>query len=91
MTAWPLVQGVSFFFVLSGFILTYVYPSLDAPGAVRRFLVARVARIWPAHLATLLLAVWLMRSHSPPLPAIANVTMLHGWIRSRNIFSATTR
>ena len=24
----PLAQGVSFFFVLSGFILTYVYPSL---------------------------------------------------------------
>jgi peptidoglycan/LPS O-acetylase OafA/YrhL len=71
---------VSLFFVLSGFILTYVYPSLDAPGALRRFLVARAARIWPAHIVTLLLAVWLMKAHSPALPTIANVTMLHGWI-----------
>lgn len=36
--------GVSFFFVLSGFILTHAYWSLDMRGA-GRFLVARVARI----------------------------------------------
>src|SRR5690242_19654398 len=47
-------QGVSFFFVLSGFILTYVYPSLKLFG-IRRFLLARFARIWPAHITAFIL------------------------------------
>ena len=45
-------QGVSFFFVLSGFILTYVYPSLETWPQIRRFWKARVARIWPAYLVS---------------------------------------
>jgi peptidoglycan/LPS O-acetylase OafA/YrhL len=54
-----LTQGVCFFFVLSGFILTYAYPSLDGRG-VQRFLVSRLARIVPLHLAALLLYVLLL-------------------------------
>ena len=45
-------QGVSFFFVLSGFILTFVYPTLDTGREVRGFWLARFARIWPAYMAT---------------------------------------
>jgi peptidoglycan/LPS O-acetylase OafA/YrhL len=47
--------GVSFFFVLSGFILTYNYGlrSLDA----RKFFVARFARIYPLYAVAGLLAV----------------------------------
>jgi peptidoglycan/LPS O-acetylase OafA/YrhL len=47
-----LTQGVSFFFVLSGFILAYHY---DRPGRRpwKSFYVARFARIFPAHLAAL--------------------------------------
>lgn len=50
--------GVDVFFVLSGFILTHVYagprraPTLD----YGRFLVARLARIYPAHLVVLTFA-----------------------------------
>jgi peptidoglycan/LPS O-acetylase OafA/YrhL len=54
-----LTQGVCFFFVLSGFILTYAYPALDRRGTVR-FLVARLARIMPLHLLTLLLYVLIL-------------------------------
>jgi peptidoglycan/LPS O-acetylase OafA/YrhL len=36
--------GVTFFFVLCGFILTYVYPRLETAGDRGRFLLARVAR-----------------------------------------------
>lgn len=47
--------GVELFFVLSGFILSHVY--LDAAGPARlnygAFLWARLARIYPVHLATL--------------------------------------
>jgi peptidoglycan/LPS O-acetylase OafA/YrhL len=49
--------GVSFFFVLSGFILTHVYPRLNGAADRGRFLLARFARIWPTHALTLLLTV----------------------------------
>ena len=54
-----LTQGVCFFYVLSGFILTYAYPSLNRRG-VQRFLVARLARIVPLHLVALLLYVLIL-------------------------------
>ena len=47
-----LIQGVSIFFVLSGFILTYVYPTLRKQD-IGRFIKARFARLWPAHMAGL--------------------------------------
>jgi peptidoglycan/LPS O-acetylase OafA/YrhL len=52
----PHHQGVSFFFVLSGFILTLSYPDLADRGARRRYLRARFARVWPLHALTFGLA-----------------------------------
>ena len=51
--------GVTFFFLLSGFILAYSYRDRLVSGAVswRFFYQARVARIYPLHLLTLLAAV----------------------------------
>ena len=46
--------GVDVFFILSGFILAHVYLQGDAAPPWRRFLVARFARIYPAHLFILL-------------------------------------
>ena len=51
----PLGQGVSFFFVLSGFILAYNYPVLANGAEARRFWLARFARVWPLHAVTALL------------------------------------
>lgn len=50
--------GVSFFFVLSGFIIAYSYDERFAMGAVTKwsFWVARVARIYPLHLLMLMVA-----------------------------------
>lgn len=52
-------EAVSFFFVLSGFILTYVYSSLREDGRLnvspRRFQIARFARIGPAYYLGLIL------------------------------------
>ena len=50
--------GVSFFFVLSGFIISYRYQCGMEAGALGRkqFWVARVARIYPLHWLTLLVA-----------------------------------
>ncbi len=74
-------QGVSFFFVLSGFILSYVYPKLDTWPEIKKFWRARIARVWPAHFVTFLLALWLL----PETPwitktAIANLLLVQGWI-----------
>jgi peptidoglycan/LPS O-acetylase OafA/YrhL len=60
--------GVSLFFVLSGFVLTYTYhDSLRDGTATRRaFLAARVARIYPVYLLSLIVALpplfWLVWS-----------------------------
>ena len=45
---------VSLFFVLSGFILSYLYSSGFRDGRLR-FLVARVVRLWPARIAAIVL------------------------------------
>src|SRR4051794_6268075 len=48
--------GVSFFFVLSGFILAHNYHQVDfaKPGALYRYGLARVTRIYPVYLLSLL-------------------------------------
>jgi len=49
--------GVAFFFLLSGFILTYRYHDTFRerlrPDAIRAFYAARFARVYPLHLATM--------------------------------------
>jgi len=66
--------GVCFFFVLSGFILTYTYKDWFAGGVkindYRRFIRARLARIYPMHVIALLLMtpvtlllVWFTAGH----------------------------
>jgi peptidoglycan/LPS O-acetylase OafA/YrhL len=51
--------GVSFFFILSGFILAYNYADTFESGwkGGRNFIVARVARIYPLHILTFLLSI----------------------------------
>ena len=39
--------GVEFFFVLSGFLMCWLYDGRDKPGKAGRFLLSRVARIYP--------------------------------------------
>ena len=51
--------GVSFFFVLSGFIIAYNYQKKFSENKItkRAFWVARIARIYPLHWLTLLLSL----------------------------------
>jgi len=64
--------GVSFFFVLSGFILTYRYWDDFAPGvrfaAYWRYFVARIARVYPSYVLALVLitALYFAISHLRP-------------------------
>ncbi len=83
-------QGVSFFFVLSGFILTYTYPTLTKEG-VKKFYIARFARIWPAHIASLLLYILIFFTDTPKIISqklilLTNVAMIHAWIPNKDYY-----
>jgi len=76
-------QAVSFFFVLSGFILSHAYPNLNWRTSFRGFLASRLARLWPAYIVTALLAI----ATNYPVNTIArlfrtavNFLMLQSWI-----------
>jgi peptidoglycan/LPS O-acetylase OafA/YrhL len=91
--------AVDGFFVLSGFILSYVYRDAfarSAPGTYPRFLIARIARIYPVHLAmtlvvVALLGVMVLGTGFQPRVAerfslrelLLHLTLLHGWGFSR--------
>lgn len=72
--------GVSFFFVLSGFILTYVYQAPQQK--LGKYYLARVARIFPLHIATLLFAaLFLVPGYTArgPLEFVQNLFLLQSW------------
>jgi peptidoglycan/LPS O-acetylase OafA/YrhL len=86
-------QAVGFFFVLSGFILTYVHPELPTRSARLRFLQARIARIWPAHVAALALLLVLLEKHGDfgtggarAGVALLNVSLLQAWVPIRPVY-----
>lgn len=75
----PFDHGVSFFFVLSGFILTLVYPKLNSRRTLGKYFVARVARLWPAHVCALVLAIGAYRIQPTIWSLLRNTTMIHAW------------
>jgi len=82
--------GVTFFFVLSGFILTYVYADrLTGVADLPRFYFIRWARIWPLHVVTLAIYICcfmkfqhIYNNEEPTRRLIANVFLVHSWVPS---------
>ena len=77
--------GVSIFFVLSGFILTYRYPELPDRRSVLIFWRRRIARLWPVHIAAMALMLWTMRGRhlldwDVAAHLVLNVTMVQTWV-----------
>lgn len=70
----PLALGVSFFFVLSGFILAYVYSGRMESVGVYGFYTSRISRIWPVHILTMVVVVVLY----PPSGLTQGAQ--HGWL-----------
>lgn len=78
---WTLVD---LFFVISGFIFAHVYlrdDSLRRPGALSGFAAARIARLYPLHLATLLLMalLWWQAPENSALRFAAHLFMLQAF------------
>jgi peptidoglycan/LPS O-acetylase OafA/YrhL len=73
-------HGVTLFFVLSGFILTYNYPELPTTKSRLRFLLARFARIWPAYIASIVIAIIAIGQPIPVWEWFTNLTLIHSWI-----------
>jgi peptidoglycan/LPS O-acetylase OafA/YrhL len=91
-----LYLAVSFFFVLSGFILVYVYPTFTSYRDIWRFWQARIARCWPIHMLCFLAFAYVIKfglgyddDGNPALrTAIANVFLLQAWIPRSDYFFA---
>lgn len=81
---YPIMLGgaaVSFFFVLSGFILTYVYKDKLNRKNLLRFYFKRWARIWPLHLTCMIIAIYAFSVSIDSQPKFwTNLTLLHSWI-----------
>lgn len=70
---------VDLFFVLSGFVIGGAYGAqLSNPALLRIFMIRRIGRLWPTHIATTLLALAIIH-HVPSFgEAIALATMSQG-------------
>ena len=88
---WPFGDGgVTFFFLLSGFILTYVYSSrLTDCRDIRRFYFTRWARIWPLYIVTLTIWVfsffkltYIFKTEDMFRKLILNALLLQSWVPS---------
>lgn len=79
-------SGVTFFYVLSGFILTINYKRMSTWAEWRAFWRRRFARIYPTHLATLLLAAPVGAGTLPMF--IAQALLVQSWVPSWNYWFA---
>lgn len=89
-------HGVSFFFFLSGFILTYSHAAEYelGRGSPTRFWVARIARIYPVYLLSMLFAGYagfhFFRQPIHIIAYIADLLMIQSWsVRVVNFFHVT--
>ena len=84
---YAVATALSFFFVLSGFVLAWNYPALDGAAERRRFLWLRFARVWPMHLlgiaavlACVSRATWVAAGIDGPLALVLQLALLHAWV-----------
>ncbi len=72
--------AVSFFFVLSGFILSFAYEGkFKTVSDVKRYIWLRLFRIWPLHLVTLAATILLLAGPISLTTLIPNIMMVHSW------------
>ncbi len=67
------IFGVELFFVISGFV---IFMTLERTPSLAEFIAARVARLYPAFLASMLATLWLTAESLRPDQLFANLTMV---------------
>lgn len=78
--------GVSFFFVLSGFVLTWSARPGERP---RSFWRRRVVKVFPNHAVTWALAMVLFAAAvTPTRTAVLNLFLLHSWVPNLMVFNS---
>jgi peptidoglycan/LPS O-acetylase OafA/YrhL len=77
--------GVSFFFLLSGFVLAW---SARPDEPVRRFYRRRIARIYPAYVVMLLCTQAVVGAHTGlrPVPLLTNLFLVQSWVPAGRFF-----
>ena len=80
--------GVSFFFVLSGFVLTWSTRPAEGAGAFWR---RRFARIYPTYLVMLLVTQVAVgaRHGFAPVPLLANALLVQSWVPRSSVYFAS--
>lgn len=89
-----LYLGVSFFYILSGFILSLNYQDkfLQKKINIKSFYIARIARIYPLHILTFIISIPLtitvLKSNFLEwiITAFANVFLIHSFIPVQSIY-----
>ncbi|GAA3371496.1 acyltransferase [Streptomyces sannanensis] len=87
-TVWYGRSGVTFFFVLSGFVLAWTYDGAAVPAKV--FLWRRFARIWPLLVVSTVLSVgvWVAVGKDVSVRAVAvSLALVHAWSPDPVIFT----
>jgi peptidoglycan/LPS O-acetylase OafA/YrhL len=80
--------AVSWFFILSGFILAYNFPTLRAGEETLRYIVSRFWRLFPVHAVTVLASIVVFSSsglsmiRTYPANFLASLTLTHTWAAS---------
>lgn len=77
--------AVSWFFMLSGFIISYNYPEIHDNRSRIKFMVTRIARIWPVHAVALTVAAYLIGSREW---LIWHYTLTQTWAADPDISNA---
>lgn len=78
--------GVTFFFILSGMVLTRAFREGDRPGG---FYGRRIARVWPLHVVTTITAAVVIAGlggQQSPLALAFIIPMLHAFVPSSGVY-----
>jgi len=83
-------HGVSFFYVLSGFILTWVYYTPEKTVNLKKFFKKRFLRLWPLHIATVIAVILFIpvgweqvKKQAEYLPFL--LTMTQSWLGMKDV------
>ncbi|MEV7522672.1 acyltransferase [Streptomyces sp. NPDC091371] len=74
--------GVSFFFILSGFVLTWSARKKDTFG---RYLRRRVAKVYPNHVVTFVAALLLVATTTKAYQAVPNLLLVQSWFPAYDV------